>query len=553
MKFTTGRGYCILIFLFFYVWGNHDIFALNASIGPDGCNAQAVHTLGYTGQGVRVGVISQAHCLITHEAFFDKDMLGNPTGSSYAYYYDPTGDTLSPYEPYWHDTAMAGIIASRGGFLYPSEIGVAPGAEIYSIKITKRASVTDPNRQVSSSWVEDGLDYLVSNNCRIAVTGIQLSGTADGSSQYSLIYDYYAYNNDMILINAAGNNATSITIFGDAFNGITTGGLVTTDPNVYRRVGSASNPGPTTDGRRKPEIAAPAQNLRTPTSSSDTAWGIVGTTGGETSYSGPHAAGVAALLVQYANQSTETDDGKSEVIKAVIVNSAFPNVQDKSNVLTTGQLWHPQRGYGRIDALRALQLLSQPKVTYSIDITQAAGWAYTTIGRNLTHIYQIYGTQNSRLAITLTWHRLVTKNSFTGIYSDESSPFNLNLSIVDPNGNLIISDSGTLDNLRRADILLPIDGVYQVQIANTTNIRNRDYAMAFEVLPPLAGDFDVDYTVSVSDLSMLTGYWLELGCLDAGTLCHPFDLVADDQINFQDITALSANWLSVDMRYCLQP
>jgi hypothetical protein len=564
MKFTTGRGYCLSVFLFFCIWGNQCVFALNASIGPDGCNAQAVHTLGYTGQGVEVGVgvgvITLEHCLVTHEAFFDKDALGNPIGSSHAHYYDPTEDTLYPdgYEPYWHDTSMAGIIASRGGYLYPTEIGVAPDSEIYSIKVTKRVSATDPNRLISTSWIEDGLDHLISNQSQIAVTGFQLSGTADGGSQYSLLYDYYAYTNDLIFINAAGNDATGITIFGDAFNGITTAGLITTDPNVYRRVGSASNPGPTADNRRKPEIASPAQNLWVPTSSSNMAWKTEGTTRGETSWAGPHAAGVAALLIQYATESDEDSDSKSEVIKAVMVNSVFPNIQDETNTLTTGQLWHPQRGYGRIDALRALQLLSQPKVTTNIDIIQSAGWAYTTIGGNQTHTYQIYAAKNSRLAITSTWHRLVTRNySYPQqryIYSAETPPFNLNLSIVDPNGILIASDSGTLDNLRRADILLPIEGIYQVQIANTTTKNGRDYAMAFEILPPLAGDFyAADYIVDTSDLTLLTGHWLEQGCLDTGALCHSFDLVPNGQIDLQDIAILATNWLSKDMRYYPQP
>lgn len=547
MKFVAIRGYSLLVLLLFCLWGNHAVYALNASIGPDGCNAQAVHMLGYTGHGVGVGVITQEHCLVTHEAFFEKDAQGNPTGSSYAHYYDSTGDVLYPYEPYWHDTAMAGIVASRGGYLYPNEIGVAPGAAIYNVKVTKQVSATDPNRLISSYWIEDGLDHLISNGCRIAVTGIQVSGTADGSSQYSMIYDYYAYTNDIILINAAGNGTTSITIFGDAFNGLTTAGLVTTTPNIYRRVGSVSNPGPTADGRRKPDIAAPAQNLWVPTSSSDTAWTTVGWNG-ETSWAGPHAAGVAALLVQYANQSTETDDSKSEVIKAVIVNSAFPNIQDKSNVLTTGQLWHPQRGYGRIDAMRALQTLNQPKVATGTSVTQSAGWAYRIVTQKKQNdYYQIYGTKNSRLTLTLTWHRKI--NKLFSSYSEESTPFNLNLSISEPNGTIIASEADGLNNLRRADILLPVDGFYQVLVANSTDIRNRDYALAFEILPPLMGDFDINYIVDVPDLAVMTSYWLEWGCNDTDALCRPFDIAVNGQIDLQDIAALSTNWLTMDMRY----
>lgn len=356
-KLLGGRHSLLLILIVFFLFMNQTVSALTGSIGPDGCNAQSLHSLGFTGQGVVVGILSQAHARVGHEAFFDKDELGNSTGDSHAHWFDATGDTIFPYEPYWHDTAMAGIIGSRGGKIYPTEIGVAPDAEIYSVKLT-RVSQSDPNaREINIDWIETGLDELVSQGCRVTVTGIQLPSsnfTPNGGTQYSLLYDYYAYtNNEMIFITAAGNDSANVTVFGDSYNSITTGGLIMPQAGIYRQMGTASNPGPTTDGRRKPEIAAPAQTLWLPYSSSDTAWATQGTTRGETSWAGPHAAGVAALLVQYANSSAEASDGKSVVIKAVMVNSTFPNIKTKTGQITTGQTWNAQRGYGRVDALRA--------------------------------------------------------------------------------------------------------------------------------------------------------------------------------------------------------
>jgi hypothetical protein len=555
MRRTAGWKYYFLIPFVVCVLSHPDVFALTASIGPNGCNAQAVHALGITGQGVGVGVISQAHCRVSHEAFFDKDSQGNPTGTSHAHWFDATSDTVSPYEPFWHDTAMAGIVGSRGGKNYPAEIGVAPGAEIYSVKITKPISATDPNRVISIQWIEAGLDELVSRQCRIAVTGVQFpisSLTPDGNSQYSLVYDYYANTDDMIFINAAGNDASSITVFGDGYNGITTAGLITTETNVYRQVGKASNPGPTVDSRRKPEIAAPAQNLLVPYSSSDTTWTTVGTARGETSWAGPHAAGVAALLVEYANGSEETDDGKSVVIKAAMVNTTFPNIRSKTGVETTGQLWHAQRGYGRVDALRAYHVLSQPKVAAEPNIIQSAGWAYETIGDNQQHTYRIYGYKNERLTLTLTWHRAVTKSDST--YSDESSPkLNLDLSIYDPNGNSVFSETGAPNNLRKADVLLPANGFYEVRVANTTNKTGRYYGLAFELLEPLEGDFNTDYVVDTSDLTAMALYWLADDCTGTEQACYWLDLTADGKIDLADMAILSTDWLTTDPRYYTAP
>jgi hypothetical protein len=546
MRIASGGRYCFLLLLVvFFALHGREVSALTASIGPGGCNAQAVHTLGFTGQNVVVGIISQDHALVSHEAFFDKDSLGNPTGTSYATYFDATGD--GAYDPTYHDTAMAGIIGSRGGYLYPAEIGVAPDCSICNVRIVNSSS------QTSIPWFEAGLDELVTRGCRAVVTGVQFPMSdptlPNGDSQYSLMYDYYAYTNtDLVIITAAGNDATTVTVFGDSFNSITTGGLIMPETGVYRQVGTASNPGPTTDGRRKPDIAAPAQTLWVPYPSSNNAWTTVGSTRGETSWAGPHAAGVAALLIQYANTTTDTNDNKSAVIKAVMVNSTFPNIKTKTGLVTTGQTWNAQRGYGRVDALRAYNELKQPKLAAGGSTTHTAGWNYQNITSNATHTYSIYGHKNQRLLVTVTWHRKVSKTLQTG-YSAESAPFNVNLSIYDPQSVLLFSDADTADNLRKADIVLPADGYYQVRAVNSSTRNSRSYAMAFELLNPLEADFDVDSIVDTSDLMTLAGSWLADNCTNTTQPCYWLDLLADGQIDYQDMAIMSSDWLTIDPRY----
>jgi hypothetical protein len=244
------------------------------------------------------------------------------------------------------------------------------------------------------------------------------------------------------------------------------------------------------------------------------------------------------------------------VIKAAMVNTTFPNIRSKTGVETTGQLWHSQRGYGRVDALRAYNVLSQPKVTAGTDIMQSAGWAYQSIGGNQQHTYRIYGYKNERLTLTLTWHRAVTRNGSNPNYNyyDESSPkLNLDLSISDPIGNIVFSAAGTPDNLRKADILLPMDGFYEVQVTNTTAKNNRYYGLAFELLEPLEGDFNVDYIVDTSDLIAMALYWLADDCTGTEQACHWLDLDGSGKIDLTDMAILSADWLATDARYYTAP
>ena len=225
-------------------------YGLAESVGPNGSNAQAVHELGETGEDVNVGLISAKNTRTTHEAFEDTN------GISHAFYYDFTDEGL--YEPDNHDTWVAGVVASRGGVSYPNDIGVAPGVDIHSAKVTRgETSPSDPNRVIYFSWLADALDDLINDyNCQVIVTGISLGDEPNGQSDWTMLYDYYAYEHNVVFANASGKNHTHPTVFGDGYNGITTGGLVVTDPNVYLRVGSNSNIGPTEDSRRKPDLAA---------------------------------------------------------------------------------------------------------------------------------------------------------------------------------------------------------------------------------------------------------------------------------------------------------
>ncbi|MCJ7777272.1 MAG: S8 family serine peptidase, partial [Sedimentisphaerales bacterium] len=264
-------------------------YALAGSTAQGGSNAQAVHQLGETGENVDVGLITARNVLTTHEAFYDKDANGSPIGSTHAFNYDFSGAGIKLAN---HDTWMAGIVASRGGISHPYDTGVAPGADIHC------ARVANDSNSISPYWLDDALDELVTGqNCRVIVTGFSLDIDPNGQSIWVLLYDYYAYHHNVIFANAAGNANTYIAIFGDAYNGITTGGLRVTQDDEYGRVGSISGSGPTSDGRSKPDIVAPSQNQTMPNTASNNSWYTWTSSGGYTSLSVPHTAGVAALLL----------------------------------------------------------------------------------------------------------------------------------------------------------------------------------------------------------------------------------------------------------------
>jgi hypothetical protein len=526
------------------------VYALAESTAQGGSNAQAVHQLGETGEDVNVGLIAVQNVLTTHEAFYGKDANGSPIGSTHAFNYDFSGDGIAPVS---HDTWMAGIVASRGGILHPDDIGLAPGTDIHC------ARVVDDSGKIYFSWLNNALDELVTGqNCRVIVTGFSLGLDPDGQSVYTLLYDYYAYHHNIIFANAAGNETTQINIFGDAYNGITTGGLKVTQDDEYDQVGDISGSGPTADGRRKPDIVAPSQNQTMPGAGSNSSWWTFTPDGGHTSLSAPHTAGAAALLLGLADDTANPNDNQDEVVRAVIVNSAFPNIDDKSGSSTNpadpNNLWNEDRGYGRIDALRAYELLDSNQVFIDVNITEEKGWAFSTIGPLQQHSYTIQAPKHYRLVATLTWDRRVEwvdRRPYNGrINEGELHPYfaDLDLRIYGPNDanaifNKQLGGYDPDDNLIKADFLLTASGQYTLEVVNNSTDKTADYGFVFELLPPLLADFNLDYIVNYNDFAEMAAIWLQ------PVSSSDVDLFGDGFIDFRDFALFAENWLTTNPAY----
>ncbi len=458
------------LFLIFLIIACQTTFALTEALGADGINVHAVHKAGITGDGVNIGLLSKGNARDGHIAF---DRTG---GNSAVILHDFTGTGLSRSG---HDTQMAGILASAGSPIHLEAVGVCPGANVHSSRITTKR-------------IHDALETLITkHHCRVIVTGIQVgtdSLAADGRSILSKLYDYYAETYDVIFATAAGNNCPQISVFGDSYNGITTAGLVKDANGRYQKIGSASNKGPTADRRRKPDVAAPTQGLFAPSAKGDNFWDTLDGSGrGLTSFAVPQTAGVAALLLEAAGKTNVQDDDRSEVIKAAIVNSAsahWPDPNDPpKNPADTTTAWDAASGYGRLNAMRAYQTLIGGCIEKDKTAENQRGWAYAAIKAESEDVYHIAGKKGARLIATVTWHRKLKKLS-SHIYLDRHPAFYLNLKIVAPDGKTVLFEPAGRNNLIKIDHWCETDGEYQIILKNPTTAENHDYGLAFEITEP---------------------------------------------------------------------
>ncbi|MHC5083356.1 MAG: S8 family serine peptidase [Planctomycetota bacterium] len=447
------------------------VFGMQDALGPNGINAYAVHERGITGDGVKIGLLTAGTVRDSHAAFERK-------AGSAVKLHDFTGAGFARSA---HDTQMAAIMISNGSPSHPDQIGVAPGAKIHNGRIS--------SGRISTIFITKTLDELIlKQHCRVIVTGIQLPGdkiAADGNSIWSKIYDYYAETYDVIFANAAGNSHKQPTIFGDSYNGITTAGLRKDTDGAYRQCGRISNPGPSVDGRRKPDVAAGTEDMVVPNSTGDGLWTTIDPNGlGLTSFSVPQTAGVAALLLEAAGKSKAENDDRSEVIKAVMINSTVNNLLNKktnpTNPFASADHWDAETGYGRLNAYQAYQTLAAKALIPDTVATQNKGWAYGVMPKNSEHTYLIEGKANQRLVVTVVWHRKLNKIS-PSAYFEASPRFFVDLKIITPDGQTPVFETAGRNNVIKTEHLLKQDGVYKVVLKNSTWCENGDYGMALKV------------------------------------------------------------------------
>jgi hypothetical protein len=506
-RFVLIIGFIAVISIFSgYCW------ALAESMGQGGCNIEQIHSMGFEGNDINVGLIAGAKPRCTHEAFGDPNRV---------FWYDFGGST----EPNNHDTWVAGVLASEGGLTTHSEyIGVAPKACLHTAAVSG-----------STYNISDALEELIVNqNCKVIYTAFEFPTLEpNGESTFTKIYDYYAEKYNCFFANPAGNQ-NQVTVFGDAYNGLTVGGLILEDSAnsevPFIKTGSRSGSGYTSDGRRKPDITAPSQNQTTPGADSDTDWDTWQSSIGATSFSTPYVAGAAALLIEYAEQSDYTGDEQAEVIRAAMVNSAFGNIKNKSGDYTYPSLnsWHPDRGYGRVNGWAAFETLQAGEISQDANTTQTKGCAYNIITQGDINTYKIFADSGQRLKITLTWNRRIEKKgiNYTGYLA------NLDLVVRDPCKAEIFSGLNPKDNLEKCDILVNQPGFHTVEIVNnSTDGEAAAYGLAFEIYPAMKGDYPpFDYKVDYMDLQFLIGDW---------------PLTND----FTDFANICENWLNTDKNY----
>jgi serine protease AprX len=163
-----------------------------------------------------------------------------------------------------HGTHMAGIIAGNGSQSGGAYKGVAPAANLVSVKVSSWDGSTDV------SVVIAGLQWVIANKATYNIKVLNLSYGTDSTQSYKLDPLDYAvemvWRAGILAVVSAGNrgpNAGTIDKPGDDPFVLTVGAANTHDLNLAILTTDAdfSSVGPTPDGIKKPDILAPGISI----------------------------------------------------------------------------------------------------------------------------------------------------------------------------------------------------------------------------------------------------------------------------------------------------
>ncbi|MEM7020362.1 MAG: S8 family serine peptidase, partial [Pseudomonadota bacterium] len=264
-------------------------------------------------------------------------------------------------------------------------------------------------------------------------------------------------------------NYMSLSDLGSAKNILSVGATLKNDQDLMT---DFSSWGPTRDGRLKPDLVAPGQDIV-----SSVPGGGYGPSSG-TSMATPHISGIAALIIQRYRAVFNTQTFRPATIRAIMIQTAR-DLDAEASYYTPGPDY--ASGYGIADALAAYNFVSNNKI---LEDTIAQGATDT----------QMINVSNSNipLKVTLVWDDPAAQlNAAIRLVN------NLDLELVAPDGTTVHlpwildatspSDAATtgvdsLNNVEQVYVANPTTGIWTVRVKGTSVPQGpQQYSVVFSV------------------------------------------------------------------------
>jgi serine protease AprX len=345
-------------------------------------NAPSVWAMGFTGQGMVVGDLDTGMSW-THNALKPKYRGWNGTTADHNFNWHDAihfgggtcgPNTVAPCDDHGHGTHTAGTTVGDDGA--GNQVGVAPGAKWIGCRNMNVGDGTPATYTECFQFMIAPTD-LAGNNANPALRPHVLNNSWTCPSSEGCV--------TRAELETIVNNTEAAGIFVEASAGNSGPGCssVSDPPALYSAsfstgaiditnvLASFSSRGPSTfytPNLLKPNISAPGVGVRSSLRNSDSAFGPMS----GTSMAGPHVVGVVAVLWSARPQLVRD----IEATKSILQNTANPGVildtQQTCGGTPSTQIPNNSFGYGRVDALAAVNAVALPTPTPSPTATATA-------------------------------------------------------------------------------------------------------------------------------------------------------------------------------------
>ena len=392
------------------------------NISVPSIDAQKVWSRGYTGSGVKVGVVESGAIYFGHSNLADGTYCNgtNPSPSS-------------------HTTGVAGIIASTNS----TYKGVAYGAPaLLSGNITGT---------FDDAAVIKCTDWAINNGARVINMsfGVDSSSSLIGLDRY---IDYVVRNRYVTIVKSAGNiggtcsGANYVTSPGKGWNVITVGnyddkGTSSNSDDVISSSSCYEDPTSPNGDRQKPEVAAPGTSITTTYCTSSST--CTGTNSG-TSFAAPHVAGCSALLMQ----RNTTLQSWPESIKAVLMASAVTNLEGSTRL-------------SEKDGAGGIECDSADDVVSGAAGVESHGTFYKS---DFPKTYTFSATAGQTVRVAIGWDSSTNSATSTTAPTTDVLKADLDLTISSPSGSYVAGSSSYDNSYEITEFTAPSTGTYSAKV-----------------------------------------------------------------------------------------
>jgi serine protease len=377
-----------------------------------------------TGSGITVAIIDTGV----------KQSLSDLAGTSFTSGYDFVNNDSDPTDDEGHGSHVCGTIAQTTNNSLGC-VGVAFNATIMPVK------VLDSSGSGTYSDIADGITWAVDNGADII--NLSLGGSSSTTSLQNAVN--YAWNNDVVVVCAAGNDGSSSPMYPAAYtNSISVSAVNYLDELAYysnygSTIDICAPGGDTDDNNGDGYMDGVLQQTFDSSSGSAGYYFYIGT-----SMASPHVAGVAALV-----KAADPTLSNSE-IRSILEDTA-------EDLGSSG--WDQYFGYGIVDAYAAVQEAlgggtpdTTPPVISDVTATPSSTTAtitWTTDEAATSVVY--YGTTSS-YGSTASTSGYTTSHSVTLTGLTAGTTYHFMVESADASGNTSQSSDSTFTTTTTSDM-----------------------------------------------------------------------------------------------------